>query len=77
MVLDLIVDRSDDGYSTEIPSVKGCESWDHNEDDAILKTLELLRYFIQLDTNYKIKVDLARKEGFRKVYKIIFDRLHA
>ncbi|MBS3945889.1 MAG: hypothetical protein KGZ42_10350 [Melioribacter sp.] len=74
MVLDLIVQHSDDGYSTEIPSIKGCESWAHNEDEAITKTLELFRFYIQVDMNFKIKVDLARKEGLRKVYKIIFDK---
>ncbi len=74
MVLDLIVQQSDDGYSTEIPSIIGCESWAHNEDDAITKTLELFRFYIQVDMNFKIKIDLARKEGLRKVYKIIFDK---
>lgn len=74
MVLDLIVYKSDDGFSTEIPSIKGCESWAHNEDDAISKTLEILRFYIQVDSNFKIKVDLARKEGITKVYKIIFDK---
>ncbi|MEW6507300.1 MAG: hypothetical protein AB1432_06085 [Bacteroidota bacterium] len=74
MVLDLIVLQSDDGYSAEIPSIKGCECWAHNEDDAISKTLELFRFYIQVDSNFKIKVDLARKEGSRKIYKIIFDK---
>lgn len=74
MVLDLIVLQTDDGFTTDIPSIKGCESWAHNEDDAISKTLELFRFFIQVESNFKIKIDLARKEGSKKVYKIIFDK---
>lgn len=74
MVLDLIVFQTDDGFSTDIPSIKGCESWAHNEDDAISKTLELFRFYIQVESNFIIKIDLARKEGFKKVYKIIFDK---
>jgi hypothetical protein len=74
VVLDLIVLQTDDGFTTDIPSIKGCESWAHNEDDAISKTLELFRFYIHLEANIKIKIDLARREGFKKVYKIIFDK---
>jgi predicted RNase H-like HicB family nuclease len=28
MILDIIVKKTDDGYIAEIPSLKGCESWD-------------------------------------------------
>ena len=74
MVLDLIVLQTDDGFSVEIPSIKGCESWAHNEEDAISRTLEMFRFYIQAESNIKIKIDLARKEGYKKVYKIIFDK---
>ncbi|MDQ7815647.1 MAG: hypothetical protein RDU14_01335 [Melioribacteraceae bacterium] len=74
MVLDLIVLQTDDGFSVEIPSIKGCESWAHNEEDAISRTLEMFRFYIQAESNFKIKIDLARKEGYKKVYKIIFDK---
>jgi len=74
VVLDLIVLQTDDGFSVEIPSIKGCESWAHNEEDAISRTLEMFRFYIQAESNIKIKIDLARKEGYKKVYKIIFDK---
>jgi predicted RNase H-like HicB family nuclease len=74
VVLDLIVLQTDDGFSVEIPSIKGCESWAHNEEDAISRTLEMFRFYIQAESNFKIKIDLARKEGYKKVYKIIFDK---
>ncbi|MEW6193745.1 MAG: hypothetical protein AB1521_01140 [Bacteroidota bacterium] len=74
MVLDLIVTKTDDGYSAEIPSLKGCESWAHNEDDVINKTLDLFRFYIQANPDFKYKLDRARKEGNVITYKIIFDK---
>lgn len=74
MVLDLIVTKTDDGFTAEIPSLKGCESWAHIEEEAINKTLELFKFYIQADSNLKLKIDKARKEGNKIVYKIIFDK---
>lgn len=74
MVLDLIIVDTGDGFSAEIPSIKGCESWAHTEDDSISKTIDLLRFYIQSDSDFKIKTDLASKEGNKKIYKVIFDK---
>lgn len=74
MVLDLKVTKSDDGFTAVVPSINGCESWAHQEEDAINKTLELFRFYMQRDERMKIKIDLARKEGTTIVYKIIFDK---
>lgn len=74
MVLDLIVTKTDDGFITEIPSIKGCESWAHTEDDAMQKVLEMLRFYIQVNDEFRFKVDLARKEGNNIIYKIFFDK---
>jgi len=74
VVLDLIVTKTDDGFTAEIPSIKGCESWAHIEDDAINKTIELFKFYIQAKPELKLKIDRARKEGNRVVYKIIFDK---
>ena len=41
MVLDLIITKTDDGFTADVPSVKGCESWAHTEDEVVEKTLEL------------------------------------
>lgn len=73
MVLDLIVTKTDDGFTAEIPSIKGCESWAHEEDEVINKLLELLRFYMQ-NPDLKIKVDLARKEKPAIIYKLIFDK---
>lgn len=74
VVLDLIITKTDDGFTAEVPSIKDCESWAHIEEDAINKTLELLRFYMQRGNDLKIKLDLARKEGNVFVYKIIFDK---
>jgi predicted RNase H-like HicB family nuclease len=74
MVLDLIVYFSDDGFSSEVPSIKGCESWAHTEDEVIDKTVEIARFYLKLPESVKIKVDKARKEENRNIYKLIFDK---
>lgn len=74
MVLDLIVTKTDDGFTAEIPSIKGCESWAHVEDEAIDKAIELFKFYIQAKPELKLKIDRARKEENRIVYKIIFDK---
>jgi hypothetical protein len=74
MVLDLHVTSSDDGFTAEVPSIKGCESWAHSEDEAINKTLEMLRFYMQSPADKKIIVDRARREFPLTVYKLIFDK---
>ena len=74
MVLDLIVKKTNDGFTAEVPSVKGCESWAHTEQEVIDKTLELFRFYMNRGNDLKIKLDLARKERNIFVYKIIFDK---
>jgi predicted RNase H-like HicB family nuclease len=74
LVLDLHVIQSDDGYTAEVPSIKGCESWAHGEDEAIDKTIELLKFYLQSSSDKKIKIDRARREHPLTVYKLIFDK---
>lgn len=73
MVLDLIVTKTDDGFTAEVPTVKGCEAWAHSEDDVIEKALEMFRFYMNRN-ELKIKLDLARKENNIYTYKIIFDK---
>jgi predicted RNase H-like HicB family nuclease len=73
LVLDLIVTKTDDGFSTDIPSIKGCDSWAHEEEEAISKTIELLQFYLQRPS-LKVKIDLARRESPNIIYKLIFDK---
>ncbi|MAT58993.1 MAG: hypothetical protein K8F60_10755 [Melioribacteraceae bacterium] len=74
MILDLVVTKTDDGYTAEVPSLSGCESWAHNEDDAIDKTVELVYFYLNLSEEQKIKIDRARKHSNKIIYKLVFDK---
>jgi predicted RNase H-like HicB family nuclease len=74
MVIDLIVTIEEDGFSAEVPSLKGCESWAHSEDEAITNAVELTRYYASIDEDIEIKVDIARRSKKRIVYKLIFNK---
>ena len=74
LVLDLNVIQTDDGFTAEVPSIKGCESWAHSEEEAINKTVELLKYYLHSSSNQKMIIDRARKEHPLTVYKLVFDK---
>ncbi len=71
MILDVLVKKSDDGYTAEIPSLKGCESWAHDEDTVLDKIIELASFYLQTNSN-KFKLDKAHKYSNTSVYKLIF-----
>jgi predicted RNase H-like HicB family nuclease len=73
MVIDLIVTKTNDGYTAEVPSLKGCESWAHDEDSVIEKIFELTSYYLHLDAK-NIKLDKARIEENKTIYKLIFHK---
>ena len=74
MVIDMIVTDTGDGFTAEVPSLKGCESWAHSDDEAITNVVELFRYYINLDDDTEIIIDRARKNRNNIVYKLIFDK---
>jgi hypothetical protein len=74
MVLDLVVTKTDDGVTAEIPSIKGCECWAHKEDEAIDKSVELLRFYNNLDSDVEIKIDKARGTKTKIIYKLVFKK---
>ncbi len=73
MILDLIIKNTDDGYTAEIPSLKGCESWAHDEDTVMNKILELAAFYLKTDVK-KFKVDRARKIKDKIIYKLVFNK---
>ena len=73
MILDVIVTKSDDGYTAEIPSLKGCESWAHDEDTVLIKIIELASFYLKTKTD-KFKLDKARAKANISVYKLVFDK---
>ena len=73
MILDLIVTKTNDGYTAEVPSIKGCESWAHDEETVIEKIFEMTSYYLYLDVK-NIKLDKARIEENKTIYKLIFHK---
>ena len=73
MVLDVIVTKTNDGFTAEIPSINGCESWAHDEETVLSKILELAAFYLKTDLN-KFKLDKARKLKNHSVYKLVFNK---
>jgi len=71
LVLDLVIHSGDDGFSAEIPSIKGCESWAHTEEEVIEKIVELVRYYLKLGPAHIIDVDYGRRSKNKKVLKLL------
>jgi hypothetical protein len=74
VVLDLNVSIDEDGFTSVIPSIKGCESWASNEEQAIENAIELLRFYLDLPDETEIIVDKARRSRKNITYKLIFDK---
>lgn len=73
MVLEMIVINTDDGYTAEVPSIRGCESWAHEQAQAIDQTLDLVAYYLKLKAAH-FALDLIRRTGKKTEYKIIFNK---
>jgi predicted RNase H-like HicB family nuclease len=74
MILDIIVKKSDDGFTAEIPSLKGCESWAHDEESVLDKILEVASFYLNIDSTKKLKLDKARISENKSVYKLVVDK---
>ena len=73
MILDIIINKTDDGVTAEIPSLRGCESWAHDEDTAMDKILDLASYYLKTDKS-KFKIDKARTIKNKSVFKLVFNK---
>lgn len=74
MLLDIIVRRSDDGFTAEAPSLKGCETWAANEEEVLEKILALAKYYLKLDDSAPMRIDKARGTFNKKIYKLVFNK---
>ena len=48
MVLDIVIKKTDDGFTAEVPSLKGCECWAHDEDTVMNKIIDLVSYYLKI-----------------------------
>lgn len=74
MILDIIVRKTDDGFTAEIPSLKGCESWAHDEETVLDKILEIAAFYLKIDSIKKLKLDKARVSRNKSVYKLVVQK---
>ena len=74
MILDVIVKKTDDGFTAEIPSLKGCESWAHDEDSVLQKVLEVASFYLRIDSPKKLKLNKARVSKNKSDYKLVVDK---
>ena len=73
MVLSLIVTKTEDGFTAEVPTLRGCECWAHDEETAIDKTLDLAAFYLKLKQSH-FALDLSRRTGNKAFYKLIFNK---
>lgn len=74
MILDIVVTKTNDGFTAEVPSIKGCECWAPNEDEVLEKIVELSKYYLKLRKNDKVNLDKARGNFDKKIYKLVFNK---
>ncbi len=74
MVLDIVVHKTNDGYTAEIPSLRGCESWAADEETVLDKITELAAYYLKMDSKKQFKLDKARSSNNRTIYKLVFNK---
>lgn len=75
MVLNMVVTKTVDGFTAEVPSLRGCESWAHDEDTVIDKTLDLAAFYLKLPQAY-FALEKIRTTGNKTFYKIIFNKTY-
>ena len=73
MILDIVIEKTDDGCTAEIPSLKGCEVWAPDEDTVIDKVIDLASYYLKTEKK-KFKIDKARGTRNKIIYKLVFDK---
>jgi len=73
MILDVVVTETNDGYTAEIPSLSGCESWAHDEEAVLKNILELASFYLNVNSE-KFKLDKARSVKNRSTYKLVFNK---
>jgi hypothetical protein len=73
MILDLVIEKTNDGFNADIPSLQDCDTWAHDEETAINNILERVSYFLMIDQKL-LKLDKARRESNRTIYKLVIDK---
>jgi predicted RNase H-like HicB family nuclease len=73
MILDIIVHKTDDGCTAEVPTLKGCETWAHDEETVLKNVMELAAYYLKTEIK-EFKIDKARGSRTKIIYKLVFNK---
>ncbi len=71
MMLPMEITNDGDGFSAVVPSITGCESWAHTEDEVLDKIKELAAYYMKLPAGHKIKTDVVHRSASLIKYRLI------
>lgn len=71
MMLPMEITNDGDGFTAVIPSIAGCESWAHTEEEALEKIKELAIYYMKLPAGKKIKTDIIHRSSTLIQYRLI------
>lgn len=73
MVLDIVIEKTNDGFNANVPSLRECDTWAHDEETVINNILERVSYFLRIDQKL-FKLDKARRENNFTIYKLVIDK---
>ncbi|MBN1447814.1 MAG: hypothetical protein JXA28_07770 [Bacteroidetes bacterium] len=67
----VVVEKCIDGVDASIPSIRECEAWAANEDDALAALHERLAFFLRREPGFRHDLDFTRREAEKTYYKLI------
>ena len=73
MILDIVIEKTNDGFNADAPSLRECDTWAHDEETVINNILERVSYFLRIDQKL-FKLDKARRENNFTIYKLVIDK---
>ena len=73
MILDIVIEKTNDGFNADVPSLRECDTWAHDEETVINNILERVSYFLRIDQKL-FKMDKARRENNFTIYKLVIDK---
>jgi len=73
MILDIVIEKTNDGFNADVPSLRECDTWAHDEETVIHNILERVSYFLRIDQKL-FKLDKARRENNFTIYKLVIDK---
>jgi hypothetical protein len=67
----VVTRRETDGISAAVPSIRECESWAANEEDALTAMLERVAFFLGREPGFRHVLDIMRRENGTTWYNLI------